>query len=310
MDNKEAKLSCGVCHAYLFEEDDVVYCPVCGAPHHRECYKSIGHCAFEDAHGTDKQYRKPDFSNPEQEIKNEKAKPEYEVEIKCDICGSTYSAEMPACPDCGAPNFKAFGGPFAKFDSLGGIPEDTDLGEGVTAREARRFVFVNTKRYIPKFAAMRSGRKVGWNWFAFLFPCGWFLSRKMYAEGIITGILSVCFSMFLLPYMQIVDTFVQSYTTNSELISALLENPPTISAAVILLFYAGMISLTLLHVFSALFADRIYRNHVIETVKSIKDDSEDPDYDNQKKGGVNFLLMFLGIFGVRFITEIIFYYLL
>ena len=46
--------TCGVCHAYLFPEDDVVFCPVCGAPHHRECYNKIGHCALEEAHGTEK----------------------------------------------------------------------------------------------------------------------------------------------------------------------------------------------------------------------------------------------------------------
>ena len=32
---------CVVCHAYLFSDDDVVYCPECGAPHHRECYNGI-----------------------------------------------------------------------------------------------------------------------------------------------------------------------------------------------------------------------------------------------------------------------------
>ena len=51
MSGETKKLTCGVCHAYLFEDDDVVYCPVCGAPHHRDCYKSIGHCAYEAAQG-------------------------------------------------------------------------------------------------------------------------------------------------------------------------------------------------------------------------------------------------------------------
>ena len=49
-------VTCVRCHAYLFPEDDVVYCPVCGAPHHRECYNELGHCALEEFHGTDKQY--------------------------------------------------------------------------------------------------------------------------------------------------------------------------------------------------------------------------------------------------------------
>ena len=52
MNNETERLKCSVCHAYLFDDDDTVYCPVCGAPHHRECYNGLGHCAFEEAHGT------------------------------------------------------------------------------------------------------------------------------------------------------------------------------------------------------------------------------------------------------------------
>ena len=32
MNNNEKQKSCAMCHAYLFEGDDVVYCPECGAP--------------------------------------------------------------------------------------------------------------------------------------------------------------------------------------------------------------------------------------------------------------------------------------
>ncbi|MBR6741280.1 MAG: hypothetical protein IKL93_00900, partial [Clostridia bacterium] len=49
---------CALCHAILFPEDDVVYCPECGAPHHRECYNGINHCALEEFHGTENQYDK------------------------------------------------------------------------------------------------------------------------------------------------------------------------------------------------------------------------------------------------------------
>ena len=58
LDTKNQK--CAVCSAYLFDEDDVVYCPVCGAPHHRECYLSIGKCGLEEFHGTEKEYKKPE----------------------------------------------------------------------------------------------------------------------------------------------------------------------------------------------------------------------------------------------------------
>jgi uncharacterized Zn finger protein (UPF0148 family) len=68
-ENKEQ--NCALCHAYLFQEDDVVYCPVCGAPHHRECYNSIGKCALEEFHGTENQY---DLLKRAQEEKEAQAK--------------------------------------------------------------------------------------------------------------------------------------------------------------------------------------------------------------------------------------------
>ena len=68
---------CPVCHAYLFDDDDVVFCPICGAPHHRDCYNAIGHCALEDKHGTDEQYDasvyKREETSEEQEEKAEES---------------------------------------------------------------------------------------------------------------------------------------------------------------------------------------------------------------------------------------------
>ena len=49
---------CPVCHKVFEEGDDVVSCPECGTPHHRECYKSIGKCANKDLHETDFVYNR------------------------------------------------------------------------------------------------------------------------------------------------------------------------------------------------------------------------------------------------------------
>ena len=300
MNENDIKLTCSVCHAYLFPEDDVVYCPVCGAPHHRDCYKSIGHCAFEEAHGTANQYKKPDFSKTEQ-VKN------VSEETVCEICGAKYPSENAKCPECGAPNFKSVGGGFAQLDFLGGVPEDTDLGGGVTAAEARRFVFTNTRRYIPKFAGMKSGRKASWNWFAFLFPPAWFLSRKMYAAGIVTGILSICFTMFLLPFGQALSQYdTTSITSFSQLAQSIISDPSSMKPAVILLAYAGMSLRILLHVLCAVFGDKIYRDYTINTISEIKKNSDDIDYDYHRKGGTNFLLLIIGFFAVQYFPTIVF----
>lgn len=301
MSENEVKLTCAVCRAYLFDDDDVVYCPVCGAPHHRECYNGIGHCAFENAHGTEKQYKKP-----EREEIAAQAEPRQRTVI-CRVCGAEYTADNNRCPQCGTPELKSPGGGFAQFDFLGGVPEDADLGDGVTAAEARRFVLTNTQRYIPKFAGMKSGRKASWNWFAFLFPPAWFLSRKMYAAGIVTGILSICFTMFLLPFGQALQNYdTTSITSFSQLAQTIISDPSAIKPLVILLAYIGMSLRILLHVLCAVFGDRIYRDHTIETINEIKKESEDIDYDYRKKGGTNFILLLAGFFAVQYIPGIIF----
>ena len=298
----EQKLTCSVCHAYLFEDDDVVYCPTCGAPHHRDCYNGIGHCAFEENHGTERQYKKPDLSEqPKEETPAVSAN-----KMTCAICGESYDGGLPKCPKCGAPRVNPVNGaPFMKFDFLGGVPENTDLGEGVTAGQARRFVFSNTARYIPKFNAMKNGRKTSWNWFAFLFPCGWFLSRKMYAAGVISGLLSVCFLMFLFPYSSTIETVGAGAANYMEMMNA-IANDVLKGNPAYFLFVAGGLLFAALHIICGIFGDKLYRDHAIDTISRINKESEDIDLDYRKKGGTNFFLFAVGIFAVMDLPGILF----
>ncbi len=303
MNSETERLKCGVCHAYLFEDDDVVYCPVCGAPHHRDCYNSIGRCAFEDAHGTENEYKKTASAETEYD---EKIKASENASVTCEICGTVYSEENSNCPECSAPNFKAVGGPFARLDFLGGVPESTDLGDGVNAGEARRFIFTNTRRYIPIFAKINLGKKIGWNWFSFLFPCGWFLSRKMYKAGIITGVLSICFSMFTIPFQLAFSHYdVSSLKSYSDIISTISANSSEIGLSALALFAAGVLLQFVLRIVCALFGDKIYRDYAIQTISWIKRESDDIDFYYRKKGGTNFLLLLTGFFAVQYIPTII-----
>ena len=56
MNKQNESKTCQFCHGILFEEDDIVVCPECGAPHHRECWQKAGKCALEEFHGTENQY--------------------------------------------------------------------------------------------------------------------------------------------------------------------------------------------------------------------------------------------------------------
>ena len=42
---------CPICGKEFCDGDDIVVCPECGTPYHRECYKTAGHCVNEEHQG-------------------------------------------------------------------------------------------------------------------------------------------------------------------------------------------------------------------------------------------------------------------
>lgn len=64
IDNRYSGLCCPVCKVKFKDDDDIVVCPVCGAPHHRSCYNQTGRCAYEQFHGTESQWRDPRNAEP------------------------------------------------------------------------------------------------------------------------------------------------------------------------------------------------------------------------------------------------------
>ena len=70
-----------VCGKPFTENDDIVVCPVCGAPYHRECYKEKGACIFTDLHESGKTWAPPappDAPNTASELKDK----------ECPNCGT------------------------------------------------------------------------------------------------------------------------------------------------------------------------------------------------------------------------------
>ena len=311
------ELKCSVCKAYLFEEDDVVYCPVCGAPHHRDCYNSIGHCGLEELHGTENQY---DREKQRQEAKAE-AEPlkepplyesnknarDYKETAVCKNCGANYPQIMNRCPKCGTPNNSTSNHPypFIPFDILGGVPADMDLGKGVTAKEAARFVASNPHRYMPKFAAFNAGQKVSWNWLAFIFPSVWFLSRKMYKIGAFLTAITIALSLLTLPMLTLVSQIDTSTArTYFEVMSILAENINLSNPAPLLLVGVSCVLNIIMRIFSALFGDFAYRNYAINTISDIKEDTEaDFDISCRKKGGISFIAMLIGFVAVEYLPS-------
>ena len=275
---------CAGCGAYLFDEDDVVFCPVCGAPHHRECYNSKGKCAFESLHGTDRQYDKVQ----EQQKEPEQPKQGRKVYAKPDDTVNPMN--------------------FLQIDLLGGIPEDFDLGDGVTATEAKQFVVSNTHRYIPKFAAAKNGKRASFNWLAFLVPPVWFLSRKMYKAGIFTLALSVALTLLTFPFMLQFQEIINTSEAKNilEVCMLLVENFKEFEITGFIASFVASALNVLLSVLCGIFGDYFYRNHAIGKINEIKKEGLDVSENLFKKGGVSLLAAAIGFFVLRYLPSIIF----
>ena len=304
MTNEDKKIKCAYCGAYLFDDDDVVFCPDCGAPHHRECYNENGACALSHTHGTNEQY---DSNNNEVYIKPDSSNSDNREKVKCPMCGTVYNKEENNCPSCGVPQGTRFNRSAFMFDFLGGVPADMDLGDGVTADEAKQFVFSNTVRYIPKFAAVKMGKKASFNWFAFLFPGPWLLSRKMYLLGALVTVLQIAFTMVLIPFVLSVNTFIpDEISSYTEVYNIIYQNLDKIGRFVIISSFISTVLNGITHFVFGILGDFIYRNHVIKSIKDIKLNSEDREEDFRKKGGVSFFLFVIGLLAVEFLPQILY----
>lgn len=292
--NIEGK-KCPVCDSYLFPEDDIAFCPTCGAPHHRDCYKAVGHCALEHLHGTEKQYGKAEAATSEAQQPLDESTPKSEK--ICPNCKNKLTDDMLVCPYCGRPrNARVF-----TFDMLGGVKAETDLGGGVTAAEASKFVQVNTHRYIPKFAELKN-RKASWNWAAFLFPEGWFFSRKMYGKGALFTALMAAAQICYIPLTTVANTVILG--TTSEYMQYIMQNAASFGKGPLIVAAIGTLTVLITRFIAGIFGDSFYKSHVLQKVTELRG-ADDPEEKNRKLGGVNLIAFLIGVVIITYIPNII-----
>ena len=78
---------CEGCGRPLALTDDIVVCPDCGAPYHRECYEKLGRCIHTPAHGAGYEWR---FPYKDEELRT------------CPSCGERTLRSETVCRCCGA----------------------------------------------------------------------------------------------------------------------------------------------------------------------------------------------------------------
>lgn len=205
-------LKCPVCGRTFAAGDDIVVCPQCGAPYHRECYAKEGRCIYSDAHGTANAWKPPAARQGDADADDDMP--------RCPRCGAKNAKNALFCSHCGLPlspnGSQPYSAPFPgnrapsgneqrsgarppengypenpfpfQYDPLGGVNPNQPI-DGVPASEVGQFVQSNTQYYLPVFANLSHFGRNRFNFTAFLFTGLWMLYRKQYRKGIVFSVV-------------------------------------------------------------------------------------------------------------------------
>lgn len=287
---------CPVCKENFQTNDDIVVCPVCGTPHHRDCYKKNGECGNFEKHNNGFRWAPENTNEPIKEQTNEPAN----NNVPPFMAGQPFNSQ-----DASSTVFFGNGtNPLSLFPK--------EMEDGILTDEVAEFVGLNAPKYVQNFFYAKSHKRT-FNWGAFFFTPYWFFYRKMYKLGAIflaiTLLLSVGFSF--IPSVQKLYSDMTEWTekydiedletlteeeiaqANDERNAFMLENP---TGSILVMVQAG-ISLAI-QVFIGFKANKWYYNHSIENIKKIK--AEEPDVQKQrlllfKSGGASMGAAFLAV---------------
>lgn len=213
--SKYSGFHCPVCGSVFTDQDDIVVCPDCGTPHHRECWAKLGHCAYQDRHRENLEWHEDQLIQPGTA-----------QQVACPACGTRNRPDAAACVHCGAPlgqpqgqapgqvpaqdpgqdqdqeaqrpryaagpqinrNRKSAGSrtvppPFPPNSQVVG-PED-EIG-GIKSKDWASFVRRSVPYYLMRFFQMElGGSKIAVSLSAFVFGAYYFFYRKMYRLALI-----------------------------------------------------------------------------------------------------------------------------
>ncbi len=195
---------CSICNEPFKKGDDVVVCPECGTPYHRECYLKEKRCLFEDKHAQGFEY---------------KPKKEEQQKVRCANCGAENENEALICTHCQSPIKKEFTEDGVNYDEQGrkrvqpnlekqqnnvysvlpeGLvnPNITQMFDekimlrkydDISAADWAKFIGKSAPVYLYRFFNMDSTkRKTTFCFSALLFAPFYFLFRKMWFWAIVS----------------------------------------------------------------------------------------------------------------------------
>ncbi|MCR5816722.1 MAG: DUF2628 domain-containing protein [Ruminococcus sp.] len=203
---------CMSCKGVFGQGDDIVVCPECGTPYHRECYKKEGRCINEPLHASGISWK------PMTEEEAAVAESSENGTIRCMRCGEENTADMLFCTKCGLPlhQDEPPERPFNDIYSPNRYPSGNQGGQqqgaapfpntimldknseidGITIEDYVCYIKSNPIYFVTTFFRFfKLKTKISFNFGAVLFPEFYMLYRKMYVRGILMLILSFLLSV-------------------------------------------------------------------------------------------------------------------
>ncbi len=187
---------CIICQNRFTDDDDIVVCPDCGTPYHRDCWAKQGHCINSSLHAVGASWNS---IRQEQRLRaGGKVCPHCEYvnapdAKKCESCGGPFETREESSERIRIPLPGGANAYFEADDPCCGLPPDEKMEEERLG-DVAEFVRSNTLYYIPLFRRFRdTGRTISLNLSAALFPHLYFAYRKMWVWALVSClVLIVC----------------------------------------------------------------------------------------------------------------------
>ena len=290
---------CPWCGKNFAEGDDIVVCPECGTPHHRDCYKEHSACANEEKHGEDFEWKAPVV------VRVVKAEASRENgTVSCAHCGNENPASSRYCSNCGAPlgeRERAHRAPtpeeefLRERERLAAESLNSDIG-GITAKEAAIYVRSNIGYFLPRFAAFSKGAKFDTNFAAFFLSYFYLFYRKMYGLGIA---VFAAISILNIPTLLLDIANIQEQYVSMGLLSRVIWEIPHQKELAVYSIVAN-IFIWAIRIALMIFFNRIYFSKVVKNVetarRNLANQSENAISEFfRKKGGTSLVVPIIAV---------------